>query len=202
MNPPVDIERIAIIGCYGNGKSTLAKALSERTGLPVVHASPMQYGEGTQKVTLENCSLGQLFELTLRRHTERLHAETSANGSYISDGSLMHEWVYLLTRLEHERFPTPETMGQGVNGTALELAQSMVDVSFNYARNTYSKIVLLPNEVPLRDASPPISEHFRQLLNAGFKTHLDARDIPYVETWGTVGARVRKVLDWQPPRRT
>src|SRR6218665_4003768 len=41
-----------------------------------------------------------------------------------------------------------------------------------------------------------------QLLNTDFKIHLDTRDIPYVETWGTVGARVRQVLDGQPPRRT
>ena len=31
------MQRILIIGCGGAGKSTLARALGEKTGLPVVH---------------------------------------------------------------------------------------------------------------------------------------------------------------------
>lgn len=35
------MERIMIIGCGGAGKSTLARALAEKTGLPVVHLDQM-----------------------------------------------------------------------------------------------------------------------------------------------------------------
>ena len=40
------MERIMIIGCGGAGKSTLARALGEKTGLPVVHLDQIWWAPG------------------------------------------------------------------------------------------------------------------------------------------------------------
>ena len=40
------MERVLIIGCGGAGKSTLAKALGEKTGLPVVHLDKIFWSPG------------------------------------------------------------------------------------------------------------------------------------------------------------
>ena len=40
------MERVLIIGCGGAGKSTLAKALGEKTGLPVVHLDKLFWNPG------------------------------------------------------------------------------------------------------------------------------------------------------------
>ena len=40
------MERIMIIGCGGAGKSTLARALGEKTGLPVVHLDRIFWSPG------------------------------------------------------------------------------------------------------------------------------------------------------------
>ena len=40
------MQRIMIIGCGGAGKSTLAKKLGERTGLPVVHLDQIWWSPG------------------------------------------------------------------------------------------------------------------------------------------------------------
>ena len=40
------MERIMIIGCGGAGKSTLARALGEKTGLPVVHLDRIYWAPG------------------------------------------------------------------------------------------------------------------------------------------------------------
>lgn len=40
------MERILIIGCGGAGKSTLAKKLGEKTGLPVVHLDQIYWSPG------------------------------------------------------------------------------------------------------------------------------------------------------------
>ena len=40
------MERVMIIGCGGAGKSTLAKRLGEKTGLPVVHLDQIWWAPG------------------------------------------------------------------------------------------------------------------------------------------------------------
>jgi adenylate kinase family enzyme len=40
------MERIAIVGCSGGGKSTLARAVGERLGLPVVHMDTLFWKPG------------------------------------------------------------------------------------------------------------------------------------------------------------
>ena len=40
------MERVMIIGCGGAGKSTLARALGEKTGLPVVHLDRIWWAPG------------------------------------------------------------------------------------------------------------------------------------------------------------
>ena len=40
------MERVVIIGCGGAGKSTLARALGEKTGLPVVHLDQIWWAPG------------------------------------------------------------------------------------------------------------------------------------------------------------
>ena len=40
------MERVMIIGCGGAGKSTLARKLGEKTGLPVVHLDQIWWAPG------------------------------------------------------------------------------------------------------------------------------------------------------------
>ena len=47
------MERILIIGCSCSGKSTLARAMGEKTGLPVIHLDQLWWREGWVNVTRE-----------------------------------------------------------------------------------------------------------------------------------------------------
>lgn len=47
------MERIIIIGCPGAGKTTLAMALKETLGLPLVHLDQLWWGDNWQHVTRE-----------------------------------------------------------------------------------------------------------------------------------------------------
>ena len=47
------MERIAIVGCSGGGKSTLARALGETLGLPVVHLDNLFWKPGWTESSLE-----------------------------------------------------------------------------------------------------------------------------------------------------
>ena len=47
------MERILIIGCGGAGKSTLARQLGEKTGIPVVHLDKLYWRPGWQHLSRE-----------------------------------------------------------------------------------------------------------------------------------------------------
>jgi adenylate kinase family enzyme len=47
------MERVAIVGCSGGGKSTLARAMGERLGLPVTHLDNLYWKPGWTESPLE-----------------------------------------------------------------------------------------------------------------------------------------------------
>ncbi len=61
------MERILIIGCGGAGKSTLARQLGEKTGLPVVHLDKLYWKPGWVERTREEFDALLEAELTRER---------------------------------------------------------------------------------------------------------------------------------------
>lgn len=59
------MERILIVGNSGAGKSTMARALSEKTGLPVVHLDRLFWRENWQHIAREE------FDALLRQELEK-----------------------------------------------------------------------------------------------------------------------------------
>ena len=57
------MERVLIIGCGGAGKSTLAKTLGEKTGLPVVHLDKLFWHPGWVESTKEEIDSKILQEM-------------------------------------------------------------------------------------------------------------------------------------------
>ena len=46
-------KKFLVIGCCGVGKSTLAKKMQKRTGLPLIHLNPEYYRPGWAKPELK-----------------------------------------------------------------------------------------------------------------------------------------------------
>lgn len=59
------MKRVIIIGCGGAGKSTLARQLGERTGLPVVHLDKLFWKPGWEEMPKEE------FDQIIRRELEK-----------------------------------------------------------------------------------------------------------------------------------
>lgn len=58
------MERVMIIGCGGAGKSTLARQLGEKTGLPVVHLDQIWWAPGNwQHITREEFDAQMMAEM-------------------------------------------------------------------------------------------------------------------------------------------
>lgn len=67
------MERIMIIGCGGAGKSTLARQLGEKTGVPVIHLDQLFWRPGWVSVSKEEF--------------DKLHREALAGEKWIIDGN-------------------------------------------------------------------------------------------------------------------
>ncbi len=68
------MERVIIIGCGGAGKTTLARKLGERTGLPVVHLDQIWWRPGN-------------WEHISREEFDQLLTEELGKKQWIMDGN-------------------------------------------------------------------------------------------------------------------
>ncbi|MFJ4778275.1 AAA family ATPase [Streptomyces sp. NPDC088762] len=158
--------RIAVVGAYGAGKTTLIRAAGTATGLPSAHGTPMRDPAGSVPKPLEEATEPELVQLVVRRLTERVLAEAAKPGSFLSDGSLLHEWVYATVRLAVGLHPGPEVPYEAVGaaeGPYQEVLAHLGREILLRALAGYDTFVHLPVEFPLGDAVPPISETFRRL---------------------------------------
>ena len=69
------IDRVAVIGPPGSGKSRFARALAARTGIPVVHLDPIFWAPGWQRAP--------------RAEAERRLADAVAGERWIIDGNFL-----------------------------------------------------------------------------------------------------------------
>lgn len=68
------MKRVIVIGCPGSGKTTLSKALAEKTGLPLIHLDKIQWQGDWQ------CVRGEDFDRILRDELEK--PEWIIDGNY------------------------------------------------------------------------------------------------------------------------
>ncbi|MDR6910110.1 nicotinamide riboside kinase [Rhodococcus fascians] len=183
--------KLAVVGSYGNGKTTLSTAIAEELNLSRVHATPMVLSDGALQISLEQCDELELLQLVSRRLIERVSAESAAlDTGFVSDGSVLHELLYAAIRY---RFGLHPSDGECVPTRILPAEAKAVEALrvevVNYARQTYDAVIFVPNEKRLSDDPPPISEQFRALLDSAMLDLLKAERFPYVVVRGPVRER-------------
>jgi nicotinamide riboside kinase len=198
--------RLAVSGTYSTGKSTTTEALSVATGIPRTHAMTSReiLKDLVPGKQVQELSARELTALGLRRLEERVHWEAAQPGSFVADGSVIHEWIYGMAR-----------MRVGINpgaGLAVKVIKNIVGLPYKSfykqymdaygtvvkarAKRIYDAYVHLPVEFPMTvDGHRPVSEHFRTLSDELLIETLDELGIPYHVVAGTVRERVEKIVD-------
>ncbi|MGX7046793.1 AAA family ATPase [Pseudolactococcus plantarum] len=97
--------RLVISGTYSTGKTTTTTALSIATGIPLINAQSAReiLTELYPGRRFEDMNATELMALGLKRFEERVREETvlyKDYSSFISDGSVLNEWVYGTVRMK------------------------------------------------------------------------------------------------------
>ena len=187
--------KIAIVGAHGAGKTTLTKALEARTPLVAPVPTPMHNPvPGTVK-SLQDCSNEEVLRLSQRRYTERIVQEQSAS-DVISDGSVLHEWVYASTRLAWGIYPgdSDQPNPSTVTRTQLGLVEDFTEEALAYFEEAYDHVFYIPVEFALPRDGAPISDRFQ--LEAGQQLFelLSLTSKPVHVITGSVEERLSAVL--------
>ncbi|MFH9010550.1 AAA family ATPase [Streptomyces sp. NPDC017943] len=192
-------KRIAVVGAYGSGKTTLSTALSHLTGLPRTHGSPMREPIGGEGRSVHNWTDGQLIQLTVNRYAERLLGEAAHPEGFVSDGSVVHEWVYAKLRLVAGSYPgtrtPPADRHRSATVAALEAAVDDIGLLMkHHARTAYQAFVHVPVEFELDPDNRPINENFRHLSEELLLPALEATGLPVHTVHGDVAERLTQTV--------
>ncbi|WP_394436597.1 AAA family ATPase [Streptomyces sp. SGAir0957] len=196
---------LAISGTYSSGKSTTAETLSMATGIPRTHAMTareilMDIVPGKQ---LQELNAMELTMLGLRRLEERIHNE-AGEGAFISDGSVIHEWIYGEARMRVGINPGANLLLRTVKNVAglpvkrfyRQYMDAYGAVAKARAKRIYDAYVHLPVEFEMKaDGHRPVSEPFRRMSDELLIETLEELEIPYHVVRGSVRERIEQIVD-------
>ncbi|MET3983359.1 AAA family ATPase [Streptomyces sp. PvR034] len=193
-------QRIAIVGAYGSGKTLLSEALSEVTGLPYTQGTAMREPIGGEGKHIWNWTEGELLQLTVKRYAERTLNEAAHPAGFISDGSIIHEWVFAKLRLVLGPNPGTEQSVDSrfrseVTAAYEDVADHIGKLAVRHAKTAYDVFYHLPIEFPLDEDNRPINDIFRKLSDEVLLPALADTGIPIHTITGTPAERLQQIID-------
>jgi hypothetical protein len=197
---------LAVSGTYSSGKTTTTEALSIATGIPRTDALTareilVDLVPGKQ---FNQLNAAELLALGLRRLEERIHGEAEQQGPFISDGSVLHEWVYGEARMRVGLNPGAPLIHRAIKRVAGIPSKPFMQRYMNAyglvtqarAKRLYDSFVHLPIEFEMaKDGHRPVSEKYRRVTDDLLVETLDRLDIPFHVVRGTVPQRVERIVD-------
>lgn len=198
--------RLAVSGTYSSGKTTTTEALSIAAGIPRTDALTAReiVVDLIPGKSFQQLNASELLMLGLRRLEERIHTEAAQPGSFVSDGSVLHEWIYGEVRMRIGINPGAPLLQRAVKRVvgipSKPFMQRYMDaygvVVKARAKRLYDHFVHLPIEFGMdADGHRPVSEKYRVLSDELLIETLEELQMPYHVVGGTVPERVARILD-------
>ena len=196
--------RVAIAGTYSTGKSTVSEALSLYTGMPKTDAKTMReiLPDVFPGKMLEECTPRELGQLGLLRFRERIRNEGMLQGSFISDGSCLHEWVYGKGRLSYGMTPdnsylrsrVKSLLAHGMSAKSVHFLEIYGDAAKYHAKHSYDVFIHMPIEFPIvEDGHRPMSDAYRRHTERLLLATLAEIGMRHHAVSGSVEERITKI---------
>jgi len=172
------MRRIAIVGSFSTGKTTLAEVVATRLGLPLL-----------PEVAREVVELGFKLDKDATPETETLiflkqFANELTHAEFVGDRSLIDVMTYAGWVLDN-REPTKETA----------LWEECERIASHHLRSQYSHVFYLPIEFPIvPDGLRPLDPDFQADIDARMRKLMDVHDVAYDALRGSVEERLEAMI--------
>lgn len=201
--------RLVISGTYSTGKTTTTTALSIATGIPLINAQSAReiLTDLYPGRRFEDMNATELMALGLKRLEERIREETvlyKDHGSFISDGSVLNEWIYGTVRMKVGINPGSKFLHRLAKAILGIPAKSFFksylsaygQVANLHARQWYTDAVHLPIEFEMSaDGHRPVSEKYRTLSDLALQDAFTAIGLSPVLAKGSQLDRLKTIID-------
>lgn len=197
-----------VSGTYSTGKTTTATALSIATGIPLINALSAReiLTDLFPGRRFQDMNSVELMALGLKRFEERIREEFvlyKDNGSFISDGSVLNEWIYGTVRMKVGINPgskLPHRIVKALLGIPFKpffknYLNAYGKVTTMHAKQWYTDIVHLPIEFPMNpDGHRPVSEKYRDLSDKELKNIFSSMGFNPQMVYGNQIERIKKII--------
>jgi|GEM_PF-6380049 len=188
--------KIGLAGCYGNGKTILSLTLSEITNLPRAHVENMSvlYREiYKMDKNSKDLNISELLCMGLARFHSRVKQE--AQGSFISDGTVLNEIAYGKARMKMQGMLSKRKLnlktilvGKKYIGFSERLERTIVD----YAKQNYNMVYYLIVDRKNKALDRP--SEFQELFDRYFLETLMENNINHKVLRGNIESFAREIL--------
>lgn len=201
--------RLVISGTYSTGKTTTTTALSIATGIPLINALSAReiLTDLYPGRRFQDMNATELMALGLKRMEERIREEIvlyHKAGSFISDGSVLNEWIYGTVRMKVGINPgsslthraAKAVLGLPARSFFKKYLNAYGQVATQHAREWYTDAVHLPIEFDMDpDGHRPVSEKYRILSDQELRTAFTDIGLTPKMIAGTQVERVKQIVD-------
>lgn len=205
-NPEI---RLVVSGTYSTGKTTTATALSIVTGIPLINALSAReiLTDLYPGRRFQDMNSVELMALGLKRLEERIRAEAilySEKGSFISDGSVLNEWIYGTVRMKVGINPGSKLlhrMSKAILGVMAKpffrnYLAAYEQVVTLHAKQWYTDVIHLPIEFQMDpDGHRPVSEKYRNISDIELRKGFQQVGLEPKLVAGTQIERLKKITE-------
>lgn len=173
------MKRIAIVGSFSTGKTTLAEAAAPKLGLPLLPEVAREIAAQGFKLDKDATVETETLIFLRQYYNEMIHP------GFVGDRSLVDVMAYAGWVLSHQE-----------RRREFALWDTCLDIARHHLRSQYTDVFYVPIEFPIvPDGLRPIDPEFQADIDGRLRELLHTYDVKYATLSGSVEQRLDALLE-------